>query len=81
MDELFAANPKRVKEFCKRIKPYNLSWYTQLRVDSIDAETLVIMKDAGCNRIFYGLESMDLAVLKSMNKRISPTAHRQGHGP
>ena len=72
MDELFSAKPKRVKEFCKRIKPYNLSWYTQLRVDSIDAETLAIMKDAGCYYVFYGLESMDPTVLKSMNKRISP---------
>ncbi len=72
MDELFAIKPARVREFCRRIKTRKLTWYTQVRVDSIDAETLAMMKDAGCFYVFYGLESMDPTVLKSMNKKIVP---------
>lgn len=71
-DELFAANPERVRDFCRRIAPLGIKWHTQLRVDSVDEDTLREMGNAGCYMISYGLESMDERVLKSMNKKINP---------
>lgn len=70
-DELFAYDIKRVKEFCERIKPYNIKWWTEFRVTDITEEMIKILKDANCISICYGLESMDDSVLKSMRKNIN----------
>ncbi len=70
-DELFAVDRKRLEEFCRRIKPYGLKWNVTLRVDSVDRETLSMMKEAGCFFISYGLESASDIILQSMNKHIT----------
>lgn len=70
-DELFSYNNERVLEFCKRIKPYNIQWWAQFRVDSIDSWILPILRDAGCATMSFGLESADNSVLKSMQKNIT----------
>ncbi|MCR5030678.1 MAG: radical SAM protein [Selenomonadaceae bacterium] len=71
LDELFSINNDKVNEFCRRIKNYNLKWSCQLRVDNIDLDTLVNMKEAGCDSISFGIESADNRVLKSMKKHIT----------
>lgn len=70
LDELFSASVERVYEFCARIKPYNLHWLVQMRVDIITEELLRVMRDAGCYTISYGLESFSPTVLKNMRKNI-----------
>jgi len=70
LDELFGVHPERVKEFCRRIKPYNLKWVAAMRVDIVTEEMLDMMKDAGCSTISYGLESANDVILKSMKKHI-----------
>jgi anaerobic magnesium-protoporphyrin IX monomethyl ester cyclase len=67
-DELFARDIKRVKEFCARIKHYNIRWWAQFRVDDITPELLAILKDGRCEVMSFGLESADNRVLKSMRK-------------
>ena len=74
MDELFSANPERIRLFCDRMKAYGLPWYTQVRVDSVDRDTLRYMAQANCKTVFYGFESMSAPVLRSMNKKIRPEA-------
>jgi radical SAM superfamily enzyme YgiQ (UPF0313 family) len=71
MDELFAVRPERVKEFCERIKRYNLKWIAQMRVDGVTEETVNMLKDSGCFQISYGIESACDTILKSMKKRIN----------
>lgn len=77
-DECFAVDKKRLKEFCEGIKKlkgeisWDLKWFPQLRVDSVDEETLKMMKDSGCAIISYGFESYSPLVLKSMRKNITP---------
>ena len=69
-DDLFMVNKKRVFEFCERIKPYKLIFSIQgSRVDCVDAALLAALKDAGCREIFFGLESANDNILRSMNKR------------
>lgn len=70
-DELFSQSAERVREFCERIKPYNIPWTASLRVDGITDDILKMMKDANCASIGIGIESADNSILKSMNKRIT----------
>lgn len=70
-DELFTYNNERVIEFCSRIKKYNIKWWAQFRVDSVDPQIIAIMKDAGCDNFALGLESADNKILKSMGKHIT----------
>ena len=69
-DEIFAMNKNRVIEFCEKIKPFNLQWNAQMRVNMADENILRLMKDAGCQRIGFGFESGSQPVLKSMKKGI-----------
>lgn len=69
-DELFSMDKKRVMEFCKELKPLNITFMCQLRVDQVDREMLFEMKEAGCIEISYGIESGSDIVIKSMNKKI-----------
>lgn len=72
-DELLSSNRKRLYEICSRLKnvSHPLRWMCQLRVDSVDEEMLLLMKDAGCFFISYGFESTSGLVLKSMKKKIN----------
>ena len=72
-DELISADRGRLFEICDRLKnlPRRLHWMCQLRVDTVDAEMLAKMKEAGCFMISYGFESASDIVLKSMNKKIN----------
>ncbi len=69
IDECFSVRPERVIEFCKRIKPYNLSWSCQMRVETYSAELLKTMADSGCTSACFGVESMSQKVLDNMNKK------------
>lgn len=70
-DELFCHNLDRVKEFCRRIKPYNIRWLAQFRVTDVTPELLAMVKDANCATMAFGVESADNRVLKSMKKQIT----------
>ena len=51
---------------------WELTWFCQLIVNTVDENILATMKDAGCSMISYGFESYSPIVLKSMRKAISP---------
>lgn len=70
LDELFSVNKTRMLEFASKIKKYNLKWIAQMRVDDVDEETLIQLKESGLFYISYGLESASNVVLKSMKKKI-----------
>ncbi|GMO28297.1 MAG: hypothetical protein Ta2B_08990 [Termitinemataceae bacterium] len=72
VDATFSINVKRILDFCDRISEYNIKWSVELRISKfIDAKLLGRMAETGCERIFYGLESADDDILKSMNKGIT----------
>lgn len=70
-DELFAGDKKWLLEFCARVKKFHVKWQAQLRVDIVDEELILLLKDSGCIYISYGLESASPAILKSMRKKIT----------
>lgn len=69
----FTAMRARVLEICKLIheKGFDISWACRSRIDNVDLELLREMKKAGCNRIYFGIESGNTEVLKRVNKGIS----------
>lgn len=72
-DDLFTANRHRVKEVCSEITRRNLtvSWSAFSRVNTIDADTLRIMKRAGCHSVSFGIESGNAEMLKRVRKGIT----------
>lgn len=70
VDELFGSNINRLRDFCKRIKKYHISWWSQFRVNDITMEKVQLLKNAGCEIMSFGLESADNRILKSMQKGI-----------
>lgn len=67
-DEMFANDADRLHEFCRRIKPFNILWAVQLRVDVINVDLLRQLKESGCIILSLGIESAVDRVLKSMRK-------------
>jgi anaerobic magnesium-protoporphyrin IX monomethyl ester cyclase len=72
-DDVFTLNPERVVKICREICQRNVHfrWECLGRVDSIDSDLAGEMKRAGCDRVFFGIESGSNAVLKLMNKGIT----------
>lgn len=72
-DDIFTVNKKRVLELCKGIKERKLDiiWECRARVDQVDRELLAKMREAGCYRIRYGMESGDDEILRMMKKGIT----------
>jgi anaerobic magnesium-protoporphyrin IX monomethyl ester cyclase len=72
-DDVFTLNRERVLKICDEIRRRGLhfKWECLGRVDSIDEEISIAMKDAGCDRIYFGIESGNDSVLKLMKKKIT----------
>lgn len=68
-DELVLFNKKRGMELSEKIKPLNIKWKCQGRVNVVDLELLKAMKAAGCVAIGYGIESGSQRILNNMNKK------------
>ncbi len=75
VDSLFCASKKRVQgicdEFIRRDIPKKVSWTCSSRVEVVDRELLQQMKDAGCWRTRFGIESGSDRVLDFISKGIT----------
>ncbi len=72
-DDVFTLDRARVARLCDEIERRGLhfTWECLGRVDTVDAVLARRMKAAGCDRIFFGIESGNDSVLALMNKRIT----------
>lgn len=68
-DELVIIGKPRTLQLCAELKRLGLRWACQGRINLVDEEILRAMKDAGCEEIGYGVESMSQEILDSMKKR------------
>ncbi|MCJ7772765.1 MAG: radical SAM protein, partial [Desulfobacterales bacterium] len=68
----FTSNFRRVKEICNEIRHRGLifSWSVFARADSVTQELLRVMRDAGCDTVFFGFESGNQEMLNRIKKRI-----------
>ena len=72
-DDCFTLSQSRVIEICQEIRELNLDlkWECLSRVDSFKSDTAKEMAAAGCERVFFGIESGNDAILREMRKQIS----------
>ncbi|HZL63369.1 MAG TPA: radical SAM protein, partial [Thermoleophilia bacterium] len=87
-DDVFTLDARRVRAICEEIgrRGLRFGWECLGRVDTFDGETARAMKQAGCFRIFFGIESGNDDVLALMNKKTTAAearaavecAHRAG---
>ncbi len=70
-DEMFGINKKWLDKFCNLLieSKLDLLWSAYHRCDNVNQEILKKMKQAGCWRIFYGVESGSQEVLDTIKKR------------
>lgn len=78
LDSYLMASDNFVVTLCGLIKKLNIRWDCYGRLDRAKRDTLKIMKESGCIRINYGIESFDQNILNLMNKRITVDKIREG---
>lgn len=71
-DSTFTINKKWVLELCNRLlgEKIDIKWSCNSRVDTIDFNILKSMKEAGCQSIWFGVESGSSEILKNLKKPI-----------
>ena len=69
-DSTFTANRKWVREFCEaKLKAgVKTRWLCNTRADSVDEELIVLMKRAGLEALYFGVESGSQRILDYYNK-------------
>jgi anaerobic magnesium-protoporphyrin IX monomethyl ester cyclase len=70
-DDTFTLNTAYLEEFCRRIQGTGMSWSCLSRADGVSPQTLRLMKQAGCHRVYLGLESGSQATLQLMRKQVT----------
>lgn len=77
-DDVFTLKKERILAVCEEFlrRDLRFAWECLGRVDSIDSEVAKAMRRAGCDRIFFGIESGNERVLKLMRKGITPQRAR-----
>jgi anaerobic magnesium-protoporphyrin IX monomethyl ester cyclase len=78
-DDVFTLRKERVLRVCAEIRRRHLDFHWEClgRVDSLDEPTAREMRNAGCTRIYFGIESGNQPILDQMNKRTTPEQARQ----
>jgi anaerobic magnesium-protoporphyrin IX monomethyl ester cyclase len=72
-DDTFITFKKRLVTICKGIIDLGLdiSWTCLGRVNNLDADSLALMKKAGCWQISFGIESGSQSILKTIHKNVT----------
>jgi len=78
-DDCFTLSRSNLFAVCDEITKRNVGvgWECLSRVDTLDEEAAVKMREAGCIRAFFGLESGNDDILKVMNKQITTAQARR----
>jgi len=69
-DSSFTIIKRRVIDVCKeyRARKLKVKWSIRTRVDLVDTEVLDHLSESGCIRIYYGIESGNKEILKTLRK-------------
>lgn len=72
IDDTFTAIPSRVTEICNGIieRDLKVSWTCLSRLDTLEEQTVRLMKASGCVRLNVGIESGSLRMLEKYNKQL-----------
>ena len=74
-DDAFILDRQRTFDICNGIiqRRLKIHWGIRTRVDSVNMDILTKLKEAGCNRIQFGVEAGTSKILSVLNKGISVT--------
>jgi len=69
-DSSFTSNEQRVLQICEGLKKREVRcyWAFRSRIDLVTKRMLRALQGTGCMRIYYGIESGDPAILKTLRK-------------
>ena len=72
-DELLMSSRERTTSLCNDFLKHNLNikWDCNGRLNYAQRDVLDLMKKAGCVFVNYGIEAMDVQILKNMNKALT----------
>jgi len=76
-DPLFGADARRLEAICEVLKASRFEFLVESRVDVLRPEQLPTVWEAGCELIYFGLESASYATLRRLGKVRSERAHRR----
>jgi len=70
--DIFTLNGKYLNDFCHRLlaKKLPFTWSCSSRADTLDPETINLMKKSGCNAVFIGIETGSPRMQKLVNKNL-----------
>lgn len=82
-NNFFAQSPKHTMELCKAIvqarqeePAFVFSWDCQTRVESLVSQELVaVMRDAGCDAVYLGVENFDPSIVRYLGKSQHPARY------
>lgn len=69
-DDTFNVHKERVRKICQLIvdRKIKVKWTCLSRIDTLDRDTLAMMKSSGCIRVYIGVESFSQKVLDFYQK-------------
>ncbi len=72
VDDCFTLNRQRTQDLCREILRRNLKvrWMAMTRADTVDEPTLKLMAEAGCIELFYGIESGNEKIRKTVLHKV-----------
>ncbi|MFH2133549.1 MAG: radical SAM protein [bacterium] len=78
-DDFFTAKKQRVEAICREIRHRGLdfAWTVFARADSVTPELLQVMREAGCDTVFFGIESGNQQILDGVRKGVKLDRIRQ----
>jgi radical SAM superfamily enzyme YgiQ (UPF0313 family) len=73
VDDTFTMDKPRVLQFCHLLetKGLNIKWICNARVNTVDFDILKRIKDCGCVRVDFGVESGEQQVINNIRKGIT----------
>jgi radical SAM superfamily enzyme YgiQ (UPF0313 family) len=72
VDDNFASDTEKAKEFARAITPLKINWVSQMSINAAhDEELLQLIVESGCLGVLIGLESLNPLNLTKMNKNFN----------
>jgi radical SAM superfamily enzyme YgiQ (UPF0313 family) len=69
--DLFTVNRRKVVEFCEAVKGRGYRWRASARVDCVDEALLTTMAEAGCDALYFGIETGSVRMQRICQKRLN----------
>jgi p-methyltransferase len=80
IDDTFNAFNATLRERCLELKKHKVKWFSFIRANLLDEDSVKLMKESGCVAVYLGIESANDLVLRNMNKKATASEFMRGVG-